>query len=85
MVRKPITEAGDTSNPTAAYTPRVITKSWISAIRAAAAIFQVRKYSEITPATRIKNTIRPCRAFRDTSSPQDGPTNDEVTLDWGTS
>ena len=43
MVRKPITVAGVTSQPMAAYTPTVMIRSWNSAISAATAIRQLRK------------------------------------------
>ena len=36
---KPITEAGLTEKPNSAYTPMVITMSWIRATNAAEAIF----------------------------------------------
>jgi len=56
-----------------------MTRSCSSATIAATATFQLRKYTEITAATRIRKTMRPCSAFCDTVWPQDGPTYDAVT------
>ena len=46
---------------------------------AASDIFQVRKYAAISSATRTTKTTRPISACLETSSPQVGPTNVEVT------
>ena len=43
MVRMPIIVAGVTVNPTSAYRPIVMTRSWPSASNAATDIFESRK------------------------------------------
>ena len=60
------------------------TTSCSSATSAAAAIFQVWKYSVSTTVTRSRKTPRAMRARLVTLSPQDGPTRELVTAPTGT-
>src|SRR5580658_8798693 len=74
MVSRPMTVAGLTWNPVSAYTPVAMTRSWISATKAATAIFHskaIDRYSTIT----IRNVIRACTALEVIVLPQLGPTN----------
>ena len=64
--------------------PTVMSRSCSSAMMAASAIFQVRKYAAMTMATSTRNTSRPVRALVDTDLPHEGPMNEAVTLSTGT-
>ena len=61
--------------------PTVTMMSWHRASRAAAAIFQVRKYAQMSSPTKMKNRTSPRIAFFVTSEDQVGPTVVAETLE----
>src|SRR5579859_6493710 len=74
MVSRPMTVAGLTWKPVSAYTPVAMTRSWMSATKAATAIFHskaIDRYNTIT----IMNVIRAWVALLVIWPPQLGPTN----------
>src|SRR5580700_5733640 len=75
MVSRPMTVAGLTWSPVSAYTPVAMTRSWMSATKAATAIFHSKamdRYSTIT----IRNVIRASTALVVIWLPQLAPTNE---------